>query len=605
MFQRIFAFMMSLFTALAAMFPTVFGSPNRNAPEKSDIRPDTWAAVDGLGRSLPVKGEVREKNDRKFVGMFYWIWHTNFAQSHEAKNAAEILAEHPDILYDFNAPEWENTYSGRPYYWNKPLFGYYRDTDEYVLRKHAELLADAGVDVIFFDCTNGTATWDESYEALFEVFESAKEDGVNVPQVAFMLPFNDGDDTATSLKNLYERIYSKDRYRDLWFFWDGKPLIMAHSSGLNKRDATEKAILNFFTFRQNDPLYFSGDTKYKQKIWGWCSTYPQAQYGVSANGRVEQMCVSVAQNAADGQLVAMNAKADVQGRAYSEGKYSYSYETAGKTVTVDSDTENALLYGVNFQQQWDNAIKADPDFIFVTGWNEWIAGRWEEWCGTPNAFPDQFSDEFSRDIEPADGILKDHFYYQLAANIRRFKGVSAETVQAAGVKTYFHYANSTRKRGSDGWQGLHYSSDTMRNDFVKAAVRDDGTNIYLTIYTKDAVTSYTDNAWMRVFIDTDPTGVSPHWEGFEYVVNRENATENTVTVERSLGGWQFEQTGTAAYAVKGNRMTLTIPAEALGLTKNHIHFNFKLSDNMQADGDIMDFYKSGDVAPGGRFTFVY
>ncbi len=605
MFQRIFAFMMSIFTALAAMFPTVFGSPNRNVPEESNIRPETWAAVDGLGRTLPVKGEVRAKNDRKFVGMFYWIWHTNFAQSHTAKNATETLAEHPDILYDFNAPEWENTYSGRPYYWNKPLFGYYRDTDEYVLRKHAELLADAGVDVIFFDCTNGTATWDESYEALFEVFESAKEDGVNVPQVAFMLPFGAGDDTNTSLKNLYARIYSKNRYRDLWFFWDGRPLIMAHSSGLDKKDAAEKEILDFFTFRKNDPLYFSGDTKYKQKTWGWCSTYPQAKYGRSANGRVEQMCVSVAQNAADGQLVAMNADADVQGRAYSEGEYSYSYETAGKTVTVNSDTENALLYGVNFQQQWDNAIAADPDFIFVTGWNEWIAGRWEEWQGTPNAFPDQFSNEFSRDIEPADGILKDHFYYQLVANIRRYKGVSAETVQAAGVKTYFHYANSTRKRDSDGWQGDRYTSDTMRNDFVKAAARDDGKNIYLTIYTKDDITPYTDNAWMRVFIDVDPTGVSPNWEGFEYVINRANATENEVTIERSLGGWQFEQTGTAAYAVRGNRMTLTIPVEALGLTKNNSHFNFKLSDNMQTDGDVMDFYKSGDVAPGGRFTFVY
>lgn len=605
MLSRVISFFLSLVTAFAAMFPAVFGSPNRNPSKKSDICPDTWAAVDGLGRTLPVKGEVREKNDRKFVGMFYWIWHTNFAQSLSARNATEILAEHPDILHDFDSPLWENTYSGYPYYWNKPLFGYYRDTDAYVLRKHAELLADAGVDVIVFDCTNGTATWDESYEALFEVFESAKEDGVNVPQVAFMLPFNDSADTTTSLKNLYERIYSKDRYRDLWFFWDGKPLIMAHSSGLDRKDATEKAILDFFTFRQNDPGYFSDDTQYFKKTWGWCSTYPQARYGISANGRVEQMCVSVAQNAADGQLVAMNADADVQGRAYSEGAYSYSYETAGKTVTVTSDTENALLYGVNFQQQWDNAIAADPDFIFVTGWNEWIAGRWQEWQGTPNAFPDQFSDEFSRDIEPADGILKDHFYYQLVANIRRYKGVSAEPVQAAGVKTYFHYANSTLPRDSDGWQGDHYTSDTMRNDFVKVAVRDDGRYIDMTVYTKDDITPYTDPAWMRIFIDTDPTGVSPNWEGFEYVINRENATEGEVRVERSLGGWAFEQTGTAAYTVKGNRMTLKIPAEALGLTDGRIHFNFKLSDNMQTDGDIMDFYKSGDVAPGGRFTFVY
>ncbi len=26
---------------------------------------------------------------------------------------------------------------------------------------------------------------------------------------------------------------------------------------------------------------------------------------------------------------------------------------------------------------------------------------------------------------------------------------------------------------------------------------------------------------------------------------------------------------------------------------------------MQEDGNIMDFYVNGDVAPGGRFNFVY
>lgn len=29
------------------------------------------------------------------------------------------------------------------------------------------------------------------------------------------------------------------------------------------------------------------------------------------------------------------------------------------------------------------------------------------------------------------------------------------------------------------------------------------------------------------------------------------------------------------------------------------------SDNMQTDGDVLDFYQNGDVAPGGRFMFVF
>ena len=53
MFQRIFACFMSLLTAFTALFPNLFGSANRQPAETSDIRPDTWAAVDGLGRTLP------------------------------------------------------------------------------------------------------------------------------------------------------------------------------------------------------------------------------------------------------------------------------------------------------------------------------------------------------------------------------------------------------------------------------------------------------------------------------------------------------------------------------------------------------------------------
>ena len=33
------------------------------------------------------------------------------------------------------------------------------------------------------------------------------------------------------------------------------------------------------------------------------------------------------------------------------------------------------LEGRNFQQQFDRAIEEDADFVFITGWNEWLAGR--------------------------------------------------------------------------------------------------------------------------------------------------------------------------------------------------------------------------------------
>ena len=608
--KKIFYAIISFLFSIPNMFPGFFGNwKNVNMYPETNILPDTWAAVDGLGRTLPANFEVKSKDDRKFVAMFYWTWHSLYVDNYPAKNVTEILKEHPEIVNDFHSPIWndEPWYpNGRPYFWGEPIWGYYRSTDEYVLRKNAELLADAGVDVIFFDCTNGSNTFDNYCEKLFEVFEEAKKDGVNVPKVSYILPFMANENTTKSLKRLYENIYSKGRYKDLWFIWDDKPMLMAHNSQLNLEDETEAAISDFFTFRSPIGTYFLSQTFFNDKSWGWCSDYPQTKYGKSTLGKIEQMCVSVAQNAADGQLCAQNAvDKNVQGRSFTHGNFSYSYKYGGKKITVDKNIENSDFYGLNFQQQWDYAIKCNPDMIFITGWNEWIAGRHENWEGTENAFPDQFSDEYSRDIEPSNGRLKDHYYYQLVANIRRYKGISDSTIKENGKKVYYHYTNSTYKRDCDGWKGIHFNSDTMRNDFVKASVYDEKGNIYLTIETKDNITPYTDKAWMRVLLDTDTSGISSNWEGFEYIINRDNATANTVSIEKSVGGWNFEKVGDASYTVEKNKMTLVIPSSMIGLKKDNIHFNFKLSDNMQTDGDILDFYKSGDVAPGGRFTFVY
>ena len=135
------------------------------------VKPDTWTAVDGLGRTLSDAARVGVKRPGKFVGCFYWLWYEIWQHS-PARNITKIMEAHPEARNDFNHPAWgEDSHHGTPYYWNEPLYGYYQNLDEYVVRKHAEMIADAGVDVIIFDCTNGTDTWDSAYEALFKVFD--------------------------------------------------------------------------------------------------------------------------------------------------------------------------------------------------------------------------------------------------------------------------------------------------------------------------------------------------------------------------------------------------------------------------------------------------
>ena len=87
-------------------------------------------------------------------------------------------------MKDYNHPAWGTSKPGI-FFWDEPLFGYYKTTDPWVLRKHAEMLADAGIDVVFCDCTNGTLTYSDSYEALMKTWDQAQKDGVKVPKIAF------------------------------------------------------------------------------------------------------------------------------------------------------------------------------------------------------------------------------------------------------------------------------------------------------------------------------------------------------------------------------------------------------------------------------------
>ena len=51
-------------------------------------------------------------------------------------------------------------------------------------------------------------------------------------------------------------------------------------------------------------------------------------------------------------------------------------------------------------------------------------------------------------------------------------------------------------------------------------------------------------------------------------------------------------------------MEIKVARKDLGMT-GALDFEFKWSDNMQEEGNILDFYVNGDCAPGGRFNFVY
>jgi hypothetical protein len=140
----------------------------------------------------------------------------------------------------------------------------------------------------------------------------------------------------------------------------------------------------------------------------------------------------------------------------------------------------------------------------------------------------------------------------------------------------------------------------------------DETYIYFMVETKDDLSASSDAGWMRLLLDTDPTGISANWEGFEYILNSVSPSGTEAVIERSKGGWDFEHVGTAKFSASGKRLQIAVPRSAVGLTDlSRLSFNFKWADNTldpetkTDSGDIMDYYLYGDVAPGGRFMFAF
>ncbi len=607
-----------------AKTPTLQPLTSSTMADRHQVMPDTWVFTDGLGRESLTYEDVGGVKDDRTLAMFYWTWHTRENAARGYVNTTELLKRYPDAKNDYNHVAWKNT--GRFCFWNEPIYGYYSTEDPWVLRRQAELLANAGVDTIITDNTNGTHTWRESYLQLYKTWDDAqKNGGVNVPKVSYMLPFWDDDCTYQQIKVIYNDIYRYNKYQNLWFYWDDKPFIMARHNSFSSGSTTLDAeIYDFFTWRAGQPEYKTSTTVLEK--WGWLSTYPQTRYYKTKEDRrdniVEQMSVGVAvnHNYKTHQITAMNGEY-VMGRSYTS-QYPNRYAQEGS---------NASLWGYQFSEQFDYALKFDPKVLFVTGWNEWHAWRQPDpWGGSNskvnNALVDQFDNEFSRDLEPTKGELKDHYYYLFVNYARQYKGVnpiptpskaksirlSGDESQWATVEPYYAaYVGNTGDRNYTGYGHNVYTETSGRNDIAGAQIARDNRYIYFHVECVDNITPYTDNLWMTLYIDSDQNRQG--WETFDYVINKSPASAQTVVLEQFTGrDYATRKIADCEYVVNGKYMTVKVAKEDLGLSGHDYTINFAWTDNVHDEGDttkfsgdIMDFYISGDVAPGARFKYSY
>jgi hypothetical protein len=530
----------SLNIAAQQKFPAQASKTISHEQYYRDIYADTWVGTDALGRTMPhtqIVGPLKE-DQRRVVGIFYITWHSdnaaNLKSPYEA-DVTKVLSADPDARLDAKHRLWKES----SYHWGESEAGYFLSKDEYVIRKDMSMLADAGVDVLVMDVTNAVRYWSE-WDVVFTVMQKMRAEGNKVPKFCFWA-FN--GPVITVVQDLYDKIYKTGKYNDLWYYWDEKPLLLYN--GTPHVDANGKGVKNpnphfdpDARTNQDHPYY--GDPDYTEEFykdyskdiknfftlrtmwWGyyewagkrfigtednWSFGYDLGNDKVrpmhpddlvsTHNGKKEEAAVTPAQH-----------PSSLVGKSWSRKSgepelNEYDMPQPAYVPWLGDTVKNPEGYGIYFQERWEEALKSDPQFLYINDWNEWTAGKYqpeEEKTfpfmrrNSPYFFVDQYNAEFNRAIQPMKDGYTDNYYMQMPQNIRRYKGTRPIPVIDGLLKIkingnfsdwnkvqveYRDTKGDTFHRNHKGYGGLHYTNESGRNDITTCKVAADNSHVYL------------------------------------------------------------------------------------------------------------------------------
>ena len=568
------------------------------------------AATDGLNRTLPTFADVGPPKPRRWVGLFFWQWHGNLRHVPGQWDMTEFLRSHP--RFRAFAADPKGGPKNPTYYWGEPIFGYYRSDDPWVIRKQIALIADAGVDFLFLDYTNGYV-YDAQLKAFLDVARDMQAHGARVPRLTFFL----NHEPEWKAVSLYEKWYKPGKYDDLWFRWGGKPLLMSAppADGAKLRPGQNPAALpavrRYFTFRKTWALEVADRDPH---VWRFVAGL-DAKPAVGPDGEVEQLVVAKSTGGPIWQSFAEGGVSAVKGSKHAEADYDAGWNLPDRAE------------GKFFAAGWAHAREVGAPILLVTGWNEWNASVWDNpgvpMLGRPSKkgegiLVDEFNETFNRDLEPQRGGTADAYYYQFVAEMRRYKGMlppqrisPRKTVAVDGqfadwrgvTPIYRDTPADVAQRDIDGNPtGTHYENHSARNDFATAQVARDGASVYFHATTVGPLSPPAGERWMMLLIDAD-ANPKTGWNGFDLLVNR-TRDGGKCSVETNVGGkWAWKQSADASFASAGREVELALPRTLFG--GGALRFNFKWLDNVPANPTVDNFYTEGDAAPDGRFTFTY
>ena len=562
---------------------------SQNSPS-FPIANSNWMATDALGRRLSDYKQTGPVKTEKWVGLFYYIWHAGHAPTDTIYDNTKILKKNPAN------PEYGP--KGQFHYWGEPEAGYYRADDPWVIRRNIAMMAAAGVDFIYFDVTNAF-TYLPVVDRYCEISLEMRKKGIHAPYISFMTHSNEGK----TMNTLYDEIYAKQKYKELWFVWEGKPLIFGNPADTVVRSE----VRDFFTMKYS---WAWTDAQNQPNHWQLIDKYPQ-DYGWSTKGVVDQVPVAVASHPVSNI-----------GNSYSNGQQP-AYNAYKLTPFTGQ--------GLHFAEQWKQVFALQPKVVMITQFNEWMAQRFINendrnpgFLGVPakkgnTFFVDAYNEEYNRDMEPMKGGHTDNLYYQMVNYIRLFKGMEppkkATPSQKIEIDGQFNdwqdaeprfvdYEGDTFHRNSPGTNKYTtYINTTGRNDIIESKVSVDQKFVYFYVRTAQSLTPHTDKNWMLLYLNTDTLKTSG-WEGYDLLVNSSPADKTKTSLQTFVkGSWSGAQK--INYSYSGNELELAIPRSNFKIKGNNPVFSFHWSDNSQKLLDITEFFISGDSAPDRRFDYLF
>lgn len=273
-----------------------------------------------------------------------------------------------------------------------PIFGKYSSYDVGIMRKHAEWFRQLGIDWLLIDWSNmlwmkpeweqhtgATHELEETTELLLKTYSQMNREGKRTPRIVLLLGLENGDPVHDGMKRLngifafLTRNYlSKPEYKNLWLYYNGKPLITILFNPadpckvLAEREKPVALDAPQWTVRWMASQLQINHAE-KCGMWSWM------------DGSIRQL-VTYHDHAAEDTVVTPSCFAD------------------GGWLAKSATGRD---HGAPYIQSWKVAFETRPKFIQIHQWNEFAGQKEGEGFGPDHhGYVDEYNLESSDDIEP-------------------------------------------------------------------------------------------------------------------------------------------------------------------------------------------------------------